>query len=544
METIPKSEDLAGEESSGIDLKELVLFGLGRSWLTIVFLALAGLAAGVSVAASIPNTFTSKAALRLAPGRRETLTVEWLVGGEQDPSARPGVVDELILLRDPVIYEAVAEELTPQRVYAVPDPRVRDEQDTSLAIRAFHELQAYLFARRARSVEANLAKGRRAAVKAAASKLLGSTTFEVPRGAMVISVGHSAADPESAQQFLGALLRAFVKRHQEVYTARPYMEKINEVVAQAEKKLEDSRDAFLEHQRNECGFFDLKNQKTDALRTVEELLRERDEIFARVVQLEAEVEEIDTRIEGVDKEIESTTTAPSRGSSDRDRLLAKRLDLVIERELKANEKLPFEQKAAEIVRLAADIAKIDDLIDKAEAERLEESKESMRNPEYERLNALIIEKTAKIQGELKYAEDLEKRLERAVAHRDDVIDCERDHDDWETQVAGREADLERLREQASDITGLNNLSAEGDSNLSVFQAALLPLEKDGPKRARIVLMGVGAGLAAGLALAVLRQLLDRRVRYAGSIERRLGVVVLAVLPEKRRFRRGLSRLSR
>ena len=57
-------------------------------------------------------------------------------------------------------------------------------------------------------------------------------------------------------------------------------------------------------------------------------------------------------------------------------------------------------------------------------------------------------------------------------------------------------------------------------------------------------MGIGGGIGAGLALALLRQLLDSKVRFPRSVERSLGVRVLGVIPELPRWRRMGRRLHR
>ena len=52
-------------EESAVDLKELLLFGIGRYRYMVVLLTAAGLAAGVAFGLSLPNTYTSIGKLHL-----------------------------------------------------------------------------------------------------------------------------------------------------------------------------------------------------------------------------------------------------------------------------------------------------------------------------------------------------------------------------------------------------------------------------------------------------------------------------------------------
>ena len=68
--------------------------------------------------------------------------------------------------------------------------------------------------------------------------------------------------------------------------------------------------------------------------------------------------------------------------------------------------------------------------------------------------------------------------------------------------------------------------------------------KVGPQRTKFVIQGLGAGAAAGLAFCILRQLLDRKLRYPPSVERVLGLKVLGVIPETRAWRRAGRKVKR
>jgi hypothetical protein len=85
---------------------------------------------------------------------------------------------------------------------------------------------------------------------------------------------------------------------------------------------------------------------------------------------------------------------------------------------------------------------------------------------------------------------------------------------------------------------------ESTLNLTTVHEATLPLVKDGPDRLKGMLIALVLGVFAGCGFAVLRQMLDRRVRYRSSVERMLGVPVLGVVPEEPRWKRIGTRARR
>jgi uncharacterized protein involved in exopolysaccharide biosynthesis len=100
-----------------------------------------------------------------------------------------------------------------------------------------------------------------------------------------------------------------------------------------------------------------------------------------------------------------------------------------------------------------------------------------------------------------------------------------------------EAEYRAMDATLRDLRALAVLDLEGKSNLSVLQEADLPMEKTGPKRLKLVVLGLGAGLALGTSAAVLRQAFERRLRYPSSVQRATGLELLAVIPESAEVRR-------
>jgi uncharacterized protein involved in exopolysaccharide biosynthesis len=80
--------------------------------------------------------------------------------------------------------------------------------------------------------------------------------------------------------------------------------------------------------------------------------------------------------------------------------------------------------------------------------------------------------------------------------------------------------------------------------ISMLEQAIVPRSPTSPNRPMISMMGVGGGLAAGLALVVLLEVLNRSIRRPVEITRRMGITPIATIPMIRSrgqllFRRGI-----
>lgn len=98
---------------------------------------------------------------------------------------------------------------------------------------------------------------------------------------------------------------------------------------------------------------------------------------------------------------------------------------------------------------------------------------------------------------------------------------------------------------------LSDIPTDGTSSIALvpFEPAALPSTPESPNLPRNIVLGLAAGLLTGIALAVLRRLLDLRARTSQDVEEITESSVLAVVPatselqEQRKGGKGMARMG-
>jgi capsular exopolysaccharide synthesis family protein len=99
------------------------------------------------------------------------------------------------------------------------------------------------------------------------------------------------------------------------------------------------------------------------------------------------------------------------------------------------------------------------------------------------------------------------------------------------ELSKRRELIEQLLEIQSQTQVAVGLQSDRQSNIRVVDEALVPGRPAQPSLRRSASVGVAGGLALGIAIALLLEVLDRTIKSAGEAERLLGLPVLAVIPD-------------
>lgn len=549
----PIGEDFAlqrpEDDRPPFDLKVLVLYGIARFRKPIIGLGILGAMFGLFAGAAKPNVYATSAKLRFVPSARQTLTEEAAFGVEiREFRGRmsSAIEEELQLLGDPVIYERAADQIGAQEILRVADPRSGDGPNTPIHKRFMHSLQAGLI--HLKGQDDPVPDGNPPWARAAAAgKLLANTKIKTVGRTNIIEVIYTDSSPAKAKTIGDEIIKQMRARHLEEFEAQKQLVVLKDTKNNAFQEWKSARSEALEF-KNQCGFFDLVND----FRACEDQIRNN---RLKEQDLEQDRQKLLGQIKGLEDELGLRATG-----GDADDPTQKPLN-------------------PQWVSLQGDIKKVDDelfelrlkanpgILNKKRQRQLEEQKAqyllALEKTEQfgagsgllalgDNANEALIQtqtllSTAKgdLQGIISQIEVVRKQLKDLEQRRRTMEECTVEHQRLEDAVKTAEAKYKDLSTNEIMLSSLASMDQEDRSNLSLFRSARMPKTKVGPQRSKPVLMGLIGGFGLGIGLAVLRQLLERRIRYRETVENQLGLPVLCTVSDlsgSRRFRgaRGVA----
>lgn len=514
-----------------------------RSFPWVVVLTVLGASAGVIVGLLQPNRYESNAKLVLRVGAREQISSEALLDLDQrQRSPGPTLLDELHMLSDMAIFEAVARELGPSSLLLSPDPARADGPKTPPLVRLVHRLQGLLL-RGAAKTPAEL-DGQDELLLATRLLQEDSRVSNEP-GSSVILVSHTSGSPERARTVVQALVQAFIERHRAQYSIGSLLERSRIQVAEIKRARDAAAEAYIE-QMSRSGISEYESQVP---RLELELRSLESELFAARVRNEEVLklrEALTKRLQGIPAEIEIRRPTVMIPNEDYEtQLVLKRTLLASRQEMLVKER-PSEETRRREKEFDNQIAKLEQKL-AGMPKAIPQGLELQENLGHSAMEARIVELDVEHEALPAKIELLESRLRLTQAGLSEIqknlLTATMLRKDLASARDAEEARYTRQVDHLAFLEALEDVDADGQGNLRVLQQATLEHEKVGPERVSLLLKGLFVGLFAGLALALLRQRFDRRLRYPDTFELARGVPVLGVVPQLRSLRRQMRRAA-
>ncbi len=514
-------EDPQDELAPPFDARDLLLASVARSWRLILVIATLGALIGLVWSLYQTNTYVSTANLLLRVGAREDLTAEDFLG-QESPASRTSapIRDEIQLLSDTAIYVQVAKLMGPAEIIDPGDPTLLDGPGTPWYVRKLHEIQRDLQAARWKD-QLVTGQGPTQGVALAAEILRRNTRLWVDDGSNVIHVAYTSSSPERAQRITFALVDAFLQRHRSQFSIEPYFQSNLTQVEAARERSDRAQKAYYDH-LSDCGFYDLEAQWAEMFSESDELERELFAARAREAELLTERDQVASRL----NELGVTT--------EYDELLRRRRKLQADRGV-----IAFQVRSKD--ELQRQLRAIDDQIQEVERELARQESNlpsTIRGKPTESVS--VVSEAENIRRRLESTDTELRNLTVRIARTDGRLqdlnlrmsklrECSSIHPQLQNAITTESAGFERLAERFATVEALRTIEREGDINLRLLHEPTLPFEKAGPKRPRMILGGLAGGMLLGFLLAVVRQAMDRQLRYPEATRRMLGIPVLAVV---------------
>ncbi|NVE95730.1 GumC family protein [Altererythrobacter lutimaris] len=336
-----------------------------------------------------------------------------------------------------------------------------------------------------------------------ATILQSSVTADVPRGARVLTIGVESEDPEFATQVVNAYAEAYVRSDaRRSLEANQYaQEYLQEQIAQTRERLADAEIAANNYAR-QSGIINQQTSEEESSQTI---------TGANLVSINDTVTQLRAQRIAAEQRWRAVANIPAAQLPEVQRSPAV--------QGLQNEKLQLETELTElrqryndeyppVIQLQAQIAAIDQKIAAASAD----IKASIRN------EFVIAQRQ-----EQALSGELENASEETLAEQDRLV---------EYSVLDREA--QALRDQLESLLDrFNLLSAAANVQsgmLTKLDDAIVPISPISPNLLRNMLIALigGIGLAAGLALV--REVLDDKLRSLDEVEEKLGHPLLGHTP--------------
>ena len=534
----------AGTDARG-NLASALLVPMLRSRWLVVACVLLGLLGGVFLGIIKPNSFLSSGKLLVRPSSREEATPEMVIQGPGNTGAqvRDQVNNELQLLSVPQVFERVARDVTPPRIFAAYDPTAKDGPDTTLLTRLFHRYQKMWFTREGGGKEEKIGHALDSCplcIHETVYVLMQDLRLGVEPGSSVITILYASHDPELARTVVASFMDASEEHHRQTFSTNTTLEFVAERLQESLAAEQKATQEFTEY-RISCGVSDYDVQRAGFLESRSEVEREYATEVSALEQARSRLKEAQQLIAGVAETVQDSVERNAIPNPEwtvlRTRLLTlqdtlERLDLQVGGTVAARE-AERQIIQRQIQRTTADLA------EEPEFREQDAVLQFVANPHHQRLTTDIDNLKTEIVGREVIVSQKAERLKSIEARLKQTEECGPRYKYLESQAAKAKTsydDFSRAYERANLMNLLDQLQF---SSLRRIQEATLPLEKEGPKRLKFILVGLILGIAAGGTLGFLRMHLDPYVRSPAEAEDLLGVRVLTAVPPS-----GLSRRLR
>jgi uncharacterized protein involved in exopolysaccharide biosynthesis len=532
-------------------LRTLVLPLWRARWL-IAAMLVAGGTVGLFLGLMQPNTFRSSGKLMLRYGAREEATPETMVEGSRVSVGQPRDIinTELHLLRAPIVYEDVARKLTPKVVFSAYDPFASDNEHTPKHIQLFHRVQSWWFGSGANHISDatshSLDECDRC-ISLAADALQERITLQGEFNSSVITVSYVAHDSVLAKRVVDAFLDAAENRHRSFYDTSVNLEVATESLKKAEEAM-TAADAEFSLYRSVCGFMEYDKERNqlleDRTKFQQKLSTQKSRLDQSANSRAMLADKLAKESPTVEQEVLQAPQPNPRVSELMDRkweledaLVALEMRKTGTTEEKDVERQTLQEK---LNRVTAELESVPPLL---EVPPVKQRVENQYYVGYRRSIDVLDQEIGSLETDIAHCEqDLDansKRIEEANS-------CGTQYTTIEAKARKARADYETQEKNLQAARGMHDLDKLELSNLRRIQDGTLTRVKEGPRRAKLLVVGLILGSLAGAALGFVRHLMDKRVHSPHDVERLLGLQVVGVLPRRplpRTLRRAMRRAA-
>ncbi len=524
------SSNSAGDLTAWNPLEAIVLPAV-RSWGFIVIAAGFGVVAGVFLAFVKPNEYQSNAKLHVKPWLGGVANVESVVSGETGLTPNADIANQFHLLTSEEVFRQVAEELGPLFILQPYDPAGDDNATTPFLTRQLHRFQSWWFG--ATKFDKSLIDDpdyvpSLSQIHAAVEVLKANTSLNSDGQSNIIDVFYRTHDGLIAQAILQCVLKKHEERHLQINSVKP----VTKIWRQEQKKFAaewEASSATLNKFRDEHQISDLDSQIAELFSEKEKLERELDFGDKTLHEFrKTKLEKFRATLATTDEKVltdESTEKRPNPAYVEvYTRLKRERENRLALLDTYNEDSFEVKQSLKKINGFEEELSKLEPMksydVPQVEVSNWKYTKLKER---IEELQEIVEEGTLGLQTKERRLVEVSNRLTTLRSLQTNFDELRRKVEQAQHLKGAYDTELTKL-----SLT--KQLEESSQSNLTVWTPPTVPFKKSGPQRMKLVIASIGAGVFAGFALALVRNVMDRSVRRRKALETLLGVPCLAVVP--------------
>lgn len=339
----------------------------------------------------------------------------------------------------------------------------------------------------------------------------------------VVQVTFRHEDPKVAALVLNSLVEKFKEKHLEVYSD-PRSSFFESQLVEYDQKLQTSADK-LEAFKQQNGVYSLAEQRTlllqqradidSAYKASQHVI---DELHRRLATLKSQFGTVSRRTDSY------TASEPERVITEaKSRLLALQLN---DQELRRR----YNDNSRFVTSNQNEIA----LVQKFLKEQENDVKANVKiiNPVYQGLEVEMMRTEADLNSQRAKSGTLRKQLAEVDLTLKNLDLREKDFQSLTSEVDTIQRNRQVYLAKAEEARIADDMNKRKLANISVIEKAAPPLQPVSPKKKVNLGLGIIIGAIAGLALAFLAESLSQTISAPGTAEKRIGLPVLAVIPQK------------
>jgi len=359
-------------------------------------------------------------------------------------------------------------------------------------------------------------------------KLTDNLKVEARQNTSVIDLSYEERHPEAARNTLDRYIQAYLEKHLTVYCMANSQQFFERQVSQLHAKLTEAQKE-LQNLKDTTGISDLVEQRSIMVNAIGALER-------NIAEAEADLAAADAKIAGIQHILEAVpetiTTEEISGFSDygADLMRSKLYDLrVAEKDLEGK----YRPDSRQLDMMRKQVEEATAILEKEQSRPNRTEVRKGVNNAYQQMQLALLTEQSSISGLQSKLDKMRTQLAAAKARLKMVNQVENETTRMEREINLLETSYGRYFSKFEEARIDQALKGDRISNVSILQAATLPVTPTGLGKAARLGLGLLLAVVGGVAFAFFCEYLDHSIKTPEDVHERLQLPTLASIPQAR-----------